>query len=177
VLTAWEDCTVTSGILSEAYERLHRTGPEWGGDEEGNNSLTNHGPMVAEVLVRRGHESDVRSWVDAYVPRLEELPRAGDPITDQDWQSALGNGRRIGDWTAYFTRQVSGRHCGHQPTMPRCTRTAETAMRSRQRCTPVHSSSPRGRGGAAASPTMPPWGRPGPAPGPGTSAHSGTYRK
>ena len=38
------------GILNEAYERFHRTGPEWG-----ESRLTNHGPMAVEVLIRRGH--------------------------------------------------------------------------------------------------------------------------
>jgi len=94
-------------VLDEAYERFHRTGPEFDGDEEGNNGLTNHGPMAVEVLVRRGHADGVHRWVDAYVRRLEEMPRASDPVTDQNWQEALGDGRRIGDWTAYFTRQVA----------------------------------------------------------------------
>ena len=91
-------------ILDEAYERLHLTGPEFGGDEEGNNGLSNHGPMAVEVLVRRGHEIDVPHWVDAYLPRLEELPRGSDRITDENWREGLGDGRRIGDWTEYFTR-------------------------------------------------------------------------
>lgn len=92
-----------------AYERLHLTGPEFGGDEEGNNGLSNHGPMAMEVLVRRGHELDVPRWVDAYVPRLEELPRGSARITDENWRDALGDGRRIGDWTEFFTRQVAER--------------------------------------------------------------------
>ncbi len=98
---------MSSQILYEAYERLHRTGPEFGGDEEGNNGLSNHGPMAAEVLVRRGHDLDVPHWVDAYLPRLEDLPKASDWITDETWRHALGNGRRIGDWTEFFTRQVT----------------------------------------------------------------------
>jgi hypothetical protein len=32
--------------LDDAYQRLHATGPEWGGN------LSNHGPMAAEVLSR-----------------------------------------------------------------------------------------------------------------------------
>ncbi len=96
-------------ILDEAYERLHLTGPEFGGDEEGNNGLSNHGPMAVEVLVRRGHDLDVPRWVDAYIPRLEELPKSTDRITDGTWLDALGNGRRVGDWTAYFTSQVAER--------------------------------------------------------------------
>jgi hypothetical protein len=98
---------MSNQILDEAYERLHVTGPEFGGDEEGNNGLSNHGPMAVEVLVRRGHEVDVPRWVDAYMPRLEELPEAGDRITGQTWRDALGDGRRVGDWTAYFSNQMT----------------------------------------------------------------------
>ncbi|MGH2577752.1 MAG: questin oxidase family protein, partial [Actinomycetota bacterium] len=98
---------MSNQILDEAYERLHVTGPEFGGDEEGDNGLSNHGPMAVEVLVRRGHEVDVPRWVDAYMPRLEELPEAGDRITGRTWRDALGDGRRVGDWTAYFSNQMT----------------------------------------------------------------------
>jgi hypothetical protein len=47
-----------AGVLDEAYERLHHTGPEWGGN------LSNHGPMAAEVLARRDHADQVPAWVD-----------------------------------------------------------------------------------------------------------------
>src|SRR5215469_16420785 len=87
--------------LDEAYERLHATGPEWGGN------LSNHGPMAAEVLARRGHAADVPRWVDAYLPRLDELPATREAITDATWQRALGDGTRIGDWRAYLARQVA----------------------------------------------------------------------
>jgi hypothetical protein len=89
---------MTSGILAEAYERLHHAGPEWD-----DNSLTNHGPMAVEVLVRRGHDADVHRWVDHYVSRLDDLPAATDRITDATWHEALGAGDRIADWTAYLT--------------------------------------------------------------------------
>lgn len=93
---------MTSAILDEAYERFHDTGPEWGADR-----LTNHGPMAAEVLVRRGHEKLVHRWVDAYLRRLDDLPSATDTITDDTWRGALGDQRRIGDWTAYMRREVA----------------------------------------------------------------------
>jgi hypothetical protein len=64
------------GELNEAYERLSRTGPEWGEDQ-----LTNHGPMAAEVLIRRGHADMVHRWVDDYSRRLDKLPAAGEEIT------------------------------------------------------------------------------------------------
>jgi hypothetical protein len=93
---------VSDGELIEAYDRFHRTGPEWGPDQ-----LTNHGPMAVEVLVRRGRPDVVRPWVDGYIRRLDELPRGITAITDQSWAEALGDGRRVGDWTSYFTRQLA----------------------------------------------------------------------
>jgi hypothetical protein len=86
-------------ILDEAYDRLHSTGPEWGGN------LANHGPMAAEALARRGRADLVPGWIDAYVGRLDEMPAPGDPVTDDNWREALGD--RVGDWTVYLTRQIS----------------------------------------------------------------------
>ena len=94
---------MSDGVLIEAYQRFHHTGPEWGADQ-----LTNHGPMAVEVLVRRGRPEVVPGWVDRYIRRLDELPRPTGQITDASWAEALGDGRRIGDWTAYFTRQLAG---------------------------------------------------------------------
>ena len=93
---------MSDGVLSEAYERFHRTGPEWGADQ-----LTNHGPMAVEVLVRRGRPEVVPRWVDGYIRRLDDLPVATGKITEESWPQALGDGRRIGDWTAYFTVQLA----------------------------------------------------------------------
>jgi hypothetical protein len=96
-----------SDELLAAYERLHDAGPEFGGDEEGNHGLTNHGPMAAEVMVRRGLDIRLDVWLDRYVGRLAELPRPGERITD--WRSALGDARRIADWTAFFRAEVRAR--------------------------------------------------------------------
>ncbi|MEO3876366.1 hypothetical protein ABGB18_47025 [Nonomuraea sp. B12E4] len=97
-----------SASLDEAYLRLHRTGPEFGGDQDGNHGLANHGPMAAEVLVRRGHGEQVTSWLDGYVTRLIELPSSRQPIDERNPGEALGGGRaRVGDWAEYFTRQVA----------------------------------------------------------------------
>jgi hypothetical protein len=91
---------MTETTLDEAYERLHATGPEWGGN------LSNHGPMAAEVLARRGHAGDVPAWVDAYLRRLDELPARRAAISDENWPEAIGDWTRVGDWTAYLVRQV-----------------------------------------------------------------------
>ncbi|MEK8108762.1 questin oxidase family protein [Micromonospora sp. M12] len=89
---------MSDGTLDEAYERLHRTGPEYQG------WLSNHGPMAVEALVRHGHQARVHRWLDGYLGRLDELPRGLHPI--DDWQSALGDPKRAGDWLAYFDRQL-----------------------------------------------------------------------
>jgi hypothetical protein len=93
--------TSSAGILDEAYERLHHTGPEWGGN------LANHGPMAAEVLARRGRAELVPGWVDAYVTRMEEMPAPSEPVTDSTWREALGG--RVADWVVYLSRQVGER--------------------------------------------------------------------
>jgi hypothetical protein len=93
--------TDATGTLDEAYQRLHLTGPEFDG------WLSNHGPMAAEAMVRRGHAGGVHRWLDGYLRRLEEFPRGTAPIGG-DWRQALGAPRRVADWTAYFRREVTG---------------------------------------------------------------------
>jgi hypothetical protein len=89
-----------TGTLDEAYQRLHATGPEFDG------WLSNHGPMAAEAMARRGHADRVHRWLDGYMRRLEEFPRGRGPI-GSDWQEALGDPRRVADWTAFFRREVT----------------------------------------------------------------------
>jgi hypothetical protein len=89
-------------ILDEVYERLHRTGPEFRG------WLSNHGPMAAEALIRHGHGPMVHRWLDGYIRRLEPFPRGVRRIAD-DWPDALGDPRRIADWTAYFEARLTDR--------------------------------------------------------------------
>ncbi|WP_199565709.1 questin oxidase family protein [Spongiactinospora rosea] len=99
-----------SASLDEAYLRLHGTGPEFGGDQQGDHGLANHGPMAAEVLIRHGYGDQVSTWLDRYVARLIDMPPAREPITAQNLRDSLGGGRsRLGDWTEYFTRQMTER--------------------------------------------------------------------
>ncbi|MDG4791190.1 questin oxidase family protein [Micromonospora sp. WMMD1102] len=95
---------MSAGTLAEAYHRFHHTGPEWGEHE-----LSNHGPMAVEVLVRRGRGAEVHRWIDRYARRLDDLPSAGDPIGDDNWTDALGDGRRVADWASYFARLLAER--------------------------------------------------------------------
>jgi hypothetical protein len=90
----------TAGILDGAYQRLHQTGPEFDG------WLSNHGPMAVEAMARHGHADDVGPWLDVYVRRLEDFPLGTAPV-GADWPEALGDPRRIADWTAFFCRQTA----------------------------------------------------------------------
>ncbi|MFH8346133.1 questin oxidase family protein [Streptomyces sp. NPDC018045] len=92
-----------SGILDEALERLHASGPEFQG------FLANHGPMAVEALVRHGQAGTVHRWLDHYETKLEDVPGPQATVTDANWREALGDPRRVTDWTAYFTRLVAER--------------------------------------------------------------------
>jgi hypothetical protein len=83
-------------VLDEALERLHATGPERNG------WLSNHAPMAVEALVRAGHGGTVHRWVDRYRDKLEQAPSPYERVTEANWREALGDPRRIADWTAYF---------------------------------------------------------------------------
>jgi hypothetical protein len=88
-------------VLDESLARLARTGPEYRG------GLSNHGPMAAEALVHLGHADEVEHWVDGYLRQLDEAPRPSDRITDDTWREALGDRKRVADWTAYLSSQLA----------------------------------------------------------------------
>lgn len=90
-----------TGVLDEAYERLHRTGPEFDG------YLSNHGPMASEALVQLGQGEHVHGWLDGYIGKLEERPPGTLRITPSDFADALGDPARFGDWLDYFEIQVT----------------------------------------------------------------------
>ncbi|HEY3505534.1 MAG TPA: hypothetical protein VGN37_22455 [Actinocatenispora sp.] len=92
---------MADGILDEAYERLHDSGPE----REG--WLSNHAPMAVEALARHGHDTDIHAWIDWYTPKLEDMPRRYEPIDADRWREALGDPRRIADWVDLLTGSVA----------------------------------------------------------------------
>ncbi|MFJ4914580.1 questin oxidase family protein [Streptomyces sp. NPDC088726] len=97
------DSPDTSGTLDEALERLHSFGPERDG------WLSNHAPMAVEALVHRGQAPGVHRWLDHYRAKLEDMPDRFTEVTPDNWREALGDHRRIADWTAYFERETAGR--------------------------------------------------------------------
>ena len=88
--------------LDEGLGRLATTGPEYRG------GLSNHGPMAAEALVRLGRADAVGHWLDGYLPKLDEAPRASDRVSDENWRDALGRRNRVADWEAYLREQLGG---------------------------------------------------------------------
>ncbi len=91
----------TTGPYDDALERLHRTGPEFDG------YLSNHGPMVVEVLARRDQDQLIDRWTDQYLRRLDELPRGTWLIDPAQWKEALGEFTRAADWIELFLREVA----------------------------------------------------------------------
>ncbi|MFB7914694.1 questin oxidase family protein [Streptomyces sp. NPDC056061] len=92
-----------TGTLDEALERLPRAGPERDGQ------LSNHAPMAVEALVRHGQAPAVHRWIDHYRHKLEDMPGTSSDVTAENWHEALGDPRRIADWTAYFERETAER--------------------------------------------------------------------
>ncbi|MEV7001600.1 questin oxidase family protein [Streptomyces sp. NPDC093982] len=97
------DTIATSGHFEEALERLHASGPE----REG--WLSNHAPMVVEALAAHGHAGAVHRWVDLYRDKLEDFPHRVAAVTDDNWRAALGDPRRITDWTDHYSRMLAER--------------------------------------------------------------------
>lgn len=87
-------------VLDEALESLARTGPEYKG------GLANHGPMAAEALVVLGRSEAVMSWVESYKKKLQSPLTSNNPVTLENWREALGDFRRVGDWSIFFKRQL-----------------------------------------------------------------------
>jgi hypothetical protein len=93
----------TDGSLDEAYERLHLFGPEFAG------YLSNHGPMVAEVLDRYDLGSATGGWLDGYVRQLEEAPPIRAPAGSGDWREMLGDLSLLPQWLGLFDGELKER--------------------------------------------------------------------
>jgi hypothetical protein len=92
--------------LDEALVVLEGLAPEYGP------GLSNHGPMAAEALVALGRPEDVAPFVAAYRLRLEPAPGPGRPLTDDEWEPALGRMDRWPDWLARFDGELADRSAG-----------------------------------------------------------------
>lgn len=98
--------TTYSDAVGGALERLRGVGYEWGP------SFANHAPMAAEALARLGYADEVPGWVERNLSkrRYYDAPEPRWALTtgpDGDWESALGDFGRVGDWAALFERELA----------------------------------------------------------------------
>lgn len=89
--------------VNGALDRLRATGYYIG------DFFANHGPMAAEALATLGYCDEVDGWLDANIRRSNygPLPDPTQPIVD--WQAALGDRRRGGDWFDLFRGELADR--------------------------------------------------------------------
>jgi hypothetical protein len=63
--------------------------------------------MVAEALVALGRPDAVAGWVDGYRIRLQDRPGSYQAIAGAEWQNALGDFERAGDWITFFDAELA----------------------------------------------------------------------
>lgn len=90
-----------SDTIDEALDLLAGTGPEYTG------GLSNHGPMAAEALIALGRSDAAIPWVEGYRPRLFPPARTVTAVSRENWREALGDYNRVGDWIAFFDRELA----------------------------------------------------------------------
>ena len=90
-----------AATMDEVLEILQDTGPEQA------NGNANHGPMAAEALFKLDRAESVLPWVEEHKSRLADCPQATLPITRYYWRESLGDRRRLGDWIAFFDRELA----------------------------------------------------------------------
>ena len=70
------------------------------------NGNFNHAPMVAEALCAMDRPDAVMPWIAHYRERLLPGPAAREPISHDDWRSALGQRDRCADWASLFEEEL-----------------------------------------------------------------------
>ncbi|HVB91597.1 MAG TPA: hypothetical protein VND70_05800 [Acidimicrobiales bacterium] len=90
--------------LNDALTLFASTAPEFGP-----HGLSNHGPMVVEVLDHLGRLESIGAWVARYRPRLHDAPPPGRPLSEDSWPLALGQGSRYPEWLALFETEMADR--------------------------------------------------------------------
>jgi hypothetical protein len=90
----------SSEVVDEALTILCDTGPEFGP------GLSNHGPMAAEALYTLGREEAVIPWTEGYKRNLQDALTPGNPISGEEWRAALGDIKRVADWTVFFEQEL-----------------------------------------------------------------------
>jgi hypothetical protein len=91
-------------VLDDALSLFAATAPEYG-----TFGLSNHGPMVAEVLGQLGRADAIPAWVATYRTRLDDAPAPEKPLSEEEWPVALGAPDRFAAWLALFETEMADR--------------------------------------------------------------------
>ena len=83
----------------QALRELQHTSPEL------RNGAPNHAPMVIEALAALGRDDAILPWIQRFRPRLAACPGT-DAALDGDWEAALGDFTRLGEWQHLFRREL-----------------------------------------------------------------------
>jgi hypothetical protein len=89
--------------LDDALAQMEGRGAEYGF------GLANHGPMAAEALCALGRGDRAGAWVSSYRKRLDDPVPSRERITEATWRAAVGDARRVTDWTRFFEAQLAER--------------------------------------------------------------------
>lgn len=87
------------GLHDQALTELQDTGPEL------RNGAPNHAPMVVEALTVLEHDEAILPWIESFRPQLADGPRT-DIVLANDWEAALGDFTRLGEWQNLFRREL-----------------------------------------------------------------------
>ena len=91
--------------LSDALHGFSATGPEYSTD-----GLSNHGPMVVEVLDQLGRPDAIENWMAGYRSRLDPAPPpAQKPLGEGEWPHALGENATYPEWLMLFETEMADR--------------------------------------------------------------------
>ncbi len=91
--------------LSAALQSFSGTGPVYS-----DHGLSNHGPMVVEVLDHLGRADAIAPWVAHYRSRLDPAPPpAQKPLNEAEWPDALGISDQYPEWLMLFETEMADR--------------------------------------------------------------------
>ena len=86
--------------LDEALATMAAAGPEL------RNGNANHAPMAIEAMCAMGRGDAARRWLEQYRRQLTPRPTTFARITAANWNAALGDRRRTGDWFEFFRAEL-----------------------------------------------------------------------
>ncbi|NNF08313.1 MAG: DUF4243 domain-containing protein, partial [Candidatus Eisenbacteria bacterium] len=92
-------------MLDAALHKAHGYAPEFGG------GLSNHAPMVMEVMEALGQKARIPDWLEHYKSQLEPFPSTD----SQSGSPTLGNPSHVPSWLAHWREEIQ--QSGYENTL------------------------------------------------------------